>query len=243
MVILFKKSNTKICVTKSYVVANILWTKERDMASPHIHNNLINPKSRELWIHSINSETSEDIDYAASIQTIKHLHLLRQESDHPAIIHLYASGGSYDDSITLYDVIKSMPYKITIVGYGGICSASSFIMQAGDERLMLPHAYMLIHYGTTQMPADYKTNQSWSQFMVTQTQDMLKIYAEQMLKCGTFKNTDINKIIKFLKNKIDVNGDVFFTAEQSLELGLIDGIIDSWPSRNDKKVANKRKKE
>lgn len=201
------------------------------MDSPEIYSSLVNPRSRELWIHNINTQTDIDIDCIAAIQTIKHLHLLRHESNQPVVIHLYASGGGYDDGVAIYDAILCMPYEVTIIGYGGVCSASSIIMQAADERLLLPHAYMLIHYGTSSMPEDYKTNQSWSVFMSSQTAEMLEIYAYRMSQSGKFENEESAKIIRFLKSQMDKNGDVFYSAERSVELGLADGIVDAWPPR------------
>lgn len=80
-----------------------------------------------------------------------------------------SQGGSVLDGFALYDylqALKARGHKLTTVGVGMVASMGGVLLQAGDERIMSPRCWLLIHevQGLTagsfsQMEDDMKFNE------------------------------------------------------------------------------------
>jgi ATP-dependent protease ClpP protease subunit len=94
----------------------------------------------------------------------------------------------------------------------------SIILQAADERVMAPRASQMIHYGQWSFDGHAKTGQKWAKEF-----DRLDTWMEVMyLSRIQEKHPDFT--LKKLKSML--NHDTFLTAEQSIEVGLLDSILE-----------------
>lgn len=203
-----------------------------------IHDYWIDIKNRHIWIHSIDSVIQTDsaqeagsepgIEYMMSTRVIKNLHILRHNSPtKPVVIHLHCCGGMWSEGLALYDTIRSMPYHVTMISYTHARSSSSVVFQAADHRIMMPHCYFLMHRGTVEAGGDYTKVISGVNFDKHNHEIMMNIYANKMSESARFGPWGTSEIKKFLEREMDKKSDVYLTAQQAVEWGLADDILES----------------
>jgi ATP-dependent protease ClpP protease subunit len=167
------------------------------------------------------------IEYMISKRFIKNINLcMRTNPGQPVIIHMKTCGGFWEEGMAIYDAIKSCPSKVTILNYTHARSMSSLIFQAADKRVMMPHSYFMFHDGTYAIEGTVKQVYSSIDFDKKNSKIMLDIYAEKMNEKGEWAGKGITKIKKWLRDQMDRKEDVFLTADQTVELGLADGIFN-----------------
>jgi len=195
-----------------------------------IHDNNIDIKNREIYLHSsLNAEDENGVDFRSAILLHKNLRYLNQISYEPIIIHMHIPGGNWSDCMSIYDTIRLSPSPIGIIVYSRAESSGSIILQAADLRIMMPNSYTLIHYGSTYVDGDHKvaiSNLKWSQEEASKMIDIFvsKMESSPMIKEKKWKRPIIKKhIISQLDNKTDWILD----PEESVRYGFADGILGS----------------
>ena len=131
-------------------------------------------------------------------------------------IHLYINspGGYVTSGFAIYDCIKSLNSEVSTICTGFAASMGSIILSAGakGKRFIQPHARVMIH-----QPSGGARGQA-SDIEITAKEIILtKELSAQILadNCGqTFE-----KVIK------DFNRDHWMGAQESVEYGIVDGVI------------------
>lgn len=200
-----------------------------------VHDYWINTSSREMWIHGVDISSPDyegvepGVEYLMANKIIKNLHLFLEESKtKPVVINMHSCGGVWEDGMAIYDTIKLMPYPVTIISYTHARSMSSIILQAADKRILLPNSYFLIHFGTLGVDGNYANVISEVEYAKKCNEKMLDIYVESAKKSKKFLNMKDKKIRKIIKDKMNSEGDVFFTPTEAIEWGFADDILKSW---------------
>lgn len=186
-----------------------------------LHGHWINPITREIWIHGrefdeLESDniTEPGVEYGMATRVIKNLYILKHlDPEKLVTIHLHTCGGDWREGLAIYDTIRLMPYKTKIISYTHARSMSSIILQAGDERLMLPSSVFMFHDGTQAVHGEVKTVESDVEFYKFERKLMLDIYASVCEKSRSF-----------LEELMDKKGNVFLTAEEAVEWGFADKV-------------------
>ena len=144
--------------------------------------------------------------------------LLFLESENPdKDIHLYINspGGSVTAGMAIYDTMQYVKCDVSTICMGMAASMGAFLLSAGTKgkRLALPNSTIMIH----QPLGGYKGQAT---DMEIHTRYMLdtKARLNRILSENTGKPLDI------IKN--DTERDNFMTAQEALEYGLIDKVID-----------------
>ena len=203
----------------------------------NLHEYWIDPKSREIWIHGVDLSGAEyvgeepGVEYMMATRVIKNLHiLLRQSKTKPVTIRMHTCGGVWEEGMAIYDAIKAMPFKTTIISHTHARSMSSLILQAADERLLLPNSCFMFHYGTLYLEGDAKSVYSNVDYTRKADEIMLDIYVENIQKSNSkkFKKWSEKKIRNYLKRMMDRKGDVYLTAQEAVEWGFADGIVEKF---------------
>lgn len=132
-------------------------------------------------------------------------------------IHLYinSGGGSVDAGLAIYDTIQLIKCPVITTCVGKCCSMASVLLAGGEKgkRRIMEHSRVMIH-------------QPSCNFGYANAADQ-KIQLEELLKCKDVlysllaKDTgkDIEQILK------DADRDLWFSAEEALEYGLVDEIL------------------
>ena len=92
-------------------------------------------------------EGETGVDHFMAEYLIKGMHSLESKNKKPILIIMNNPGGDWYHGMAIYDAIKSSPCECTIKVYGHAMSMGSIILQAADNRIMMPNSRFMIHYG------------------------------------------------------------------------------------------------
>ena len=157
----------------------------------------------------------EDIDSDVASKFIKLLKYLDKTTGDIEIV-LNSDGGCVTSGLAMHDAIKSCINPVTIKCYGSVMSIASVILQAADHRIMSPYCRMMIHRGSTELAGEYNTVVKAMKEEAELDKIMCSIYYDRI----TYVNQD------FKKNQLEkmMDTDTYLSAQQALDLGLIDEI-------------------
>ena len=133
----------------------------------------------------------------------------------PIRLFLNCPGGDADSGFAIYDAIKFIQTPVDIVCAGLAASAAVLVLVATEKerRYSLPHARVMIHQPSSGAHGDASD---------------LQIEAAEILKC----RATINEVIaretgqKMSKVEEDVRRNLWLSAEEALEYGLVSKIIE-----------------
>jgi ATP-dependent Clp protease protease subunit len=195
-----------------------------------IHDKWIDIASREIWIHGVEGFDGEEepgIDYRMATRVIKNLHILKNISrKEPITIHLHSCGGIVEEGLAIYDAIRLMPYHVTMIVYTHARSMSSYVLQAADERIMLPSSHFMFHAGSLAVSGNPQAVKSNVDFCEKVDSGLLmSIYVDALKKKGKHKSKSRKEISKMLQDLMDKKGDVFLSAKETVKWGFADKIL------------------
>ena len=159
---------------------------------------------------------NEEVNSAtASIVVAQLLYLDSQDPTKDISLYINSPGGSVTDGFAIYDTMKYIKCDVSTICMGMAASMGAFLLSAGTKgkRIALPNSTIMIH----QPLGGYKGQAT---DMEIHTKYMLDIKARlnQILSDNTGKPLDV------IKN--DTERDNFMTAQQAMEYGLIDKVIE-----------------
>ena len=159
---------------------------------------------------------NEEVNSAsASVIVAQLLYLESQDPTKDISLYINSPGGSVTDGFAIYDTMKYIKCDVSTICMGMAASMGAFLLSAGTKgkRIALPNSTIMIH----QPLGGY---QGQATDMEIHTKYMLDIKARlnRILAENTGKPLDIIKQ--------DTERDNFMTAQQALEYGLIDKVID-----------------
>ncbi len=146
--------------------------------------------------------------------------LLFLESENPdkeISLFINSPGGVITSGMSIYDTMQFIKCDVATYVMGQACSMGSFLAQAGTagKRYMLPYARHMIHQpsgGARGMQSDIEIQYK----EITKMKDILtKLYVKHNTKGKTYAEFER-----------DMDRDTFMSAEEALEYGLIDKIIE-----------------
>lgn len=211
----------------------------------NIHHYGIDPENREIYLHSYITEGEDEggVDYRSAINFEKNLRYLNTLSNDPILIHMHMPGGDWSDCLGIYDAIMHSSSPIACLAYAKAESASGIIFQAADIRILMPNAYMLIHYGSLSLDGEHKAAMSNIKWNEKEALKMIDIFSEKstlspMAKEKSWKKSMVKKhIISQLSNK----SDWILTAEEAVYYGFADGVFGQPPHSSIEHIKRKLK--
>jgi ATP-dependent Clp protease protease subunit len=199
-----------------------------------IHDRCIDIDSREIWLHGTESfydgyeaPAEPGVDYMMSTKLIKNLHILKHaDPTAPITIHLHTCGGDVVEGLAIYDAIKLMPMKVKMISYTHARSMSSYILQAADERVLLPSSYFMFHDGEMWNGGTVKQNKAYMELADKHEDILVKIYVDALKAKGKYKEKSAEFIKKLMRDMMDKKEDVYLMATEAVEWGFADSIAD-----------------
>ena len=128
-------------------------------------------------------------------------------------VHLSTMGGSFLDGLPIYNVLKQHPAKVTINIIGYAVSMGSVIMLAGDTINAAQNSIIMIHNAQGAEHGSASDLRKMAEILETHEHAIIPRYAERMGKTPA----DVQALL---------NAETWYSAEQALEIGLIDAITD-----------------
>ena len=151
----------------------------------------------------------------ASLVVAQLLYLEAQDPDKDIQLYINSPGGSVTDGMAIYDTMQYIKCDVSTICLGMAASMGAFLLAAGTKgkRFALPNSEIMIHQpsGGAQGQA---TDISIHANHILRVKDKLN----QILSERTGQPLDVVKR--------DTERDNFMTAQEALEYGLIDKVIE-----------------
>jgi ATP-dependent Clp protease protease subunit len=155
-------------------------------------------------------------DQIANLVIAQLLHLESDDPDKDISLYINSPGGDVYSGLAIYDTMQFIKPDITTICFGVAMSMGALLLTGGraDKRLALPNSRVLIH----QPSAGFEG----------QATD-IDIHAREVLSA----RARIDEIFALHTGQpveqvhTDMERDRLFTAEQAVEYGLIDRVIES----------------
>ncbi|WP_329475126.1 ATP-dependent Clp protease proteolytic subunit [Kribbella sp. NBC_01510] len=143
--------------------------------------------------------------------------LQSMDSDRDISIYINSPGGSFTALTAIYDTVRYIKPDVQTVCLGQAASAAAVLLAAGTpgKRLALPNSRIIIH-----QPATEGTYGQSSDIEI-QANEILRLRAllEKMISDASGKSLE--------EVSRDIERDKFLTADQAIEYGLIDDVLQS----------------
>jgi ATP-dependent Clp protease, protease subunit len=143
--------------------------------------------------------------------------LQSMDSDRDISIYINSPGGSFTALTAIYDTVRYIKPDVQTVCLGQAASAAAVLLAAGTpgKRLALPNSRIIIH-----QPATEGTYGQSSDIEI-QANEILRLRAllEKMIADSSGKSLE--------EVSRDIERDKFLTADQAIEYGLIDDVLQS----------------
>lgn len=148
------------------------------------------------------------------------LFLESENPDKDINLFINSPGGVITAGMAIYDTMQFIKCDVATYVMGQACSMGSFLAQAGTpgKRFILPYARHMIHQpsgGARGMASDIEI--SYKEIMHMK-ETLTKLYVKHNSKGKTYE--------EFEK---DMDRDTFMSAQQALDYGLVDKIIEKRP--------------
>ena len=127
-------------------------------------------------------------------------------------VSINSPGGDVFDAIAMVNGLRLSGKKITTVVMGIAASAASYLMLAGDHRVMPDNAMQMVHNAST---GRYGNAAELQEVVDTLRKMDDNLHATYMTRTGLSKE----KVVELLSK------DTFLTAAECKELGLVDEVI------------------
>ncbi len=197
------------------------WISEIHASNIDVENRIIYLQEKE------DTSDSPGVDFRMVQNFTKNINILQNISSDPITIYLQTIGGCWWSGMGVYDAIRLCKCKVTVVGYGQICSMGTIIIQAADRRILMPNCVFMCHYGSSEISGDYLSSQNEARIEKEMTNKMVEIYAEKCHRYGHFfmdREDSLGKVKTYIKRKMK-DGDWYLNADQALDYGFIDKIM------------------
>ena len=155
-------------------------------------------------------------DEVANVLVAQLLYLANEDPEKDITLYINSPGGSVSAGMAIYDTMQYVPCDVSTVCFGMAASMGAFLLGAGapGKRRALPNARIMIHQplgGAQGQAAD------------------IEIQAKEILFIREVLNTYIAEYTDQPKDKIeeDCDRDFFMTAEEALDYGIIDEVVET----------------
>ena len=153
--------------------------------------------------------------HSASLVVAQMLFLEAEDPDRDILFYVNSPGGSVTAGMSIYDTMQYIKCDVATIVLGQAASMGSLLAAAGasGKRHILPNARHMIH-----QPLGGASGQATD----------VEIQARELLR---WKEVLTNIYVKHTKKsfdelKVDMERDNFMTAEQAVDYGLADRVID-----------------
>jgi ATP-dependent Clp protease protease subunit len=166
-------------------------------------------------------------EHSASLIVAQLLFLESEDSAKDISFYINSPGGSVSAGLAIYDTMQFIRPDVHTIVIGQACSMGSFLAQAGapGKRFVLPESRTMIHRVSSGTPGtrgsvhvqDLQFEDARRSFeeSVRINKRLTELYVRHNTANKTYQ--DLYELMKF---------DTFLSAEQAVELGLADKIVE-----------------
>ena len=159
---------------------------------------------------------NEEVNAAtASLVVAQLLYLEGQDPNKDISLYINSPGGSVTDGMAIYDTMQYIKCDVSTICMGMAASMGAFLLAAGTKgkRYALPNADIMIHQHSGGAQGQATDIEIHTQHILHTKQKLNEILA-----------ANTGQPLETIKQ--DTERDNFMTAQQALEYGLIDKVIE-----------------
>lgn len=134
------------------------------------------------------------------------------------VVPISCFGGDVFEAFNIYNILKSHPAKVTAYLYGKCMSAGTIVACAADEILAVPQLVYMIHQAEIDICGGQNQDDAKKALQILAASD--DMIAATIAKRSKNTKADILDLMKV---------ESYFTTEQAVQMGFIDGIVDTIP--------------
>jgi ATP-dependent Clp protease protease subunit len=155
-------------------------------------------------------------DQVANLVVAQLLHLESEDPEKDISLYINSPGGSIYSGLAIYDTMRFVKPDIATMCVGVAMSMGSLLLAAGTKgkRSVLPNSRILIHQPSAGFEGQSTDIEIHAREIIKMRQQIDAIYAD----CTGRPEEEV---------RADMERDRFFTAEQALEYGLVDRILQN----------------
>ena len=174
----------------------------------HIYNRLL--RERIIWL---GSDVRDD---NANVICAQLMLLAAEDPEKDIFLYINSPGGSVTAGMAIYDTMQYVQPDVGTVAMGMAASMGQFLLSSGakGKRFATPHTRILMHQplgGIGGTATDIKIQ---AELILHMKRQMAELTAEQTGK-------SVEQILE------DNDRDHWFTADEALDYGFIDGVVQS----------------
>ncbi|BAQ66794.1 ATP-dependent Clp protease proteolytic subunit [Geminocystis sp. NIES-3709] len=145
------------------------------------------------------------------------LYLDSEDNNKPIYLYINSPGGSVTAGLAIYDTMQHIKSEVVTICVGLAASMGAFLLTAGTKgkRLALPHSRIMIH-----QPLGGVQGRRQATDIEIEAKEILRIRDDLNGMMAFHTGQPIEKIAK------DTDRDYFMSAQEALEYGLIDKVIE-----------------
>jgi ATP-dependent Clp protease protease subunit len=155
-------------------------------------------------------------DEIANLVVAQLVHLESEDPDKDVSVYVNSPGGSLHAGLAIYDTMQYIRPDVQTICYGMAMSAGSLILTGGTKgkRLSLPNARILIH----QPSSGFQGQSSDIEIHAREILELRRLIEEIYAKHTDRSTDEIHE---------DMERDRFFGANEAMEYGLVDRIVEA----------------
>jgi ATP-dependent Clp protease, protease subunit len=154
-------------------------------------------------------------DQIANLVVAQLLHLESEDPEKDISLYINSPGGSIYSGLAIYDTMQFVKPDIQTMAVGVAMSMGSLLLAAGTpgKRAVLPNSRVLIHQPSAGFEGQSTDIEIHAREILNVRERIDTIYAEH-----TGRSRE--------QVRADMDRDRFFTAEQAVEYGLVDRVLE-----------------
>jgi ATP-dependent Clp protease, protease subunit len=155
-------------------------------------------------------------DQIANLAVAQLLHLQAEDPDKDISMYINSPGGVIYSGLAIYDTMQYVKPDVQTICFGMAMSMGSLLLAGGaaGKRLVLPNARVLIHQPSGGFEGQSSDIQIHAQEVLNLRRRVDEIYSQHT-------GQDFEQVHE------DMERDRFFTADQAVEYGLADRVIET----------------
>jgi ATP-dependent Clp protease, protease subunit len=155
-------------------------------------------------------------DQIANLAVAQLLHLQAEDPDKDISMYINSPGGVIYSGLAIYDTMQYVKPDVQAICFGMAMSMGSLLLAGGaaGKRMVLPNARVLIHQPSGGFEGQSSDIQIHAQEVLNLRRRVDEIYAHHT-------GQDLERVHE------DMERDRFFTADQAVEYGLADRVIET----------------
>ena len=164
---------------------------------------------------------AEEVDDAIANAIVAYmLYLDSEDPGKPIYLYINSPGGSVTAGMAMYDTMQHIKSEVVTICVGLAASMGAFLLTAGTKgkRLALPHARIMIHQPLGGVGRSQATD------IEIEANQILRVRQELNGLMAEHTGQTIEQIEK------DTDRDNFMSAQEAMEYGLIDRVIEDHTS-------------